>query len=71
MILKIIVHCHSCCTDKVNVTISSLIAPDLVEAAIEGRLPRGIRVARLCDASADWSRQYRMLGLACPWPASA
>ena len=45
-----------------NMTISlAFLAPDLVKAAIEGRLPRGIRVARLCDAPADWSRQYRML----------
>ena len=30
------------------------------------RLPRGIGVARLCDAPAGWSRQYRMLGLPSP-----
>jgi hypothetical protein len=40
-----------------------------VKAAIEGRLPRGIGVARLCDALAEWSRQYRMLGLTSPQSA--
>ena len=37
--------------------------PNLVQAAVEGRLPRGIGVARLRDAPAEWSRQYAMLGL--------
>ena len=42
------------------------LAPDLVKASIEGRLPRGIGVARLCDCPAEWSRQYRILGLPSP-----
>src|SRR5262245_57547709 len=34
-----------------DMTISlAFLAPDLVKAAVEGRLPRGIGVARLCDA---------------------
>jgi hypothetical protein len=37
--------------------------PELVKAAVEGRLPRGIGVTRLRDAPAEWSRQYAMLGL--------
>jgi hypothetical protein len=37
--------------------------PDLMKAAVEGRLPRGIGVTRLRDAPAEWSRQYAMLGL--------
>jgi hypothetical protein len=36
---------------------------ELVKAAVEGRLPRGIGVTRLRDAPAEWSRQYAMLGL--------
>jgi len=39
----------------------AFLAPDLVKAAIGGRLPRGIGVTRLYDAPAEWSRQYRML----------
>jgi site-specific DNA recombinase len=56
---------EGCNPRKVNMTISlAFLAPDLVKAAIEGRLPRGIGVARLADMPAEWSRQYRVLGLA-------
>jgi hypothetical protein len=41
----------------------AFLAPDLVKAAIECRLPRGIGVARLCDMPAEWSRQHQVLGL--------
>ena len=47
-----------------NMTISlAFLAPDLVKAAIDGRLPHGMGVARLADLSAEWSRQRQMLGL--------
>src|SRR6266403_496497 len=49
---------------QVNMTISlAFLAPDLVKAAVEGRLPRGIGVERLRDAPAEWSRQFEELGL--------
>ena len=55
---------EGCSARKVNMTISlAFLAPDLVKAAIEGRLPRGMGVARLCDMPAEWSRQRQMLGL--------
>jgi site-specific DNA recombinase len=55
-----------CSVRQVNMTISlAFLAPNLVRAAIEGRLPRGIGVERLRDAPSDWSRQHAMLGL--PW----
>jgi site-specific DNA recombinase len=58
---------HKCSVRHVNMTISlAFIAPALVKAAIEGRLPRGIGVASLRDAPAQWSRQFERLGLA--WP---
>jgi hypothetical protein len=58
---------EKCSARKVNMTISlAFLAPDLVKAAIEGRLPRGLGVARLCDCPAEWSRQYRILGLPSP-----
>jgi site-specific DNA recombinase len=41
----------------------TFLAPTLVKAAVEGRLPRGIGVARLFDAPIAWARQHRMLGL--------
>ena len=55
---------EKCSIRQVNMTISlAFLAPRLVQAAVEGRLPRGIGVARLRDAPAEWSRQYAMLGL--------
>ena len=55
---------EGCSLRKINMTISlAFLAPDLVKAAIEGRLPRGMGVARLCDMPAEWSRQYQTLGL--------
>jgi site-specific DNA recombinase len=49
---------------QVNMTISlAFLAPDLVRAAVEGRLPRGIGVVRLRDAPAEWSQQFEALGL--------
>jgi hypothetical protein len=54
-----------CSVRKVNMTVSlAFLAPDLVKAAIEGRLPRGVGIARLCDPPAEWSNQYAKLGLA-------
>jgi site-specific DNA recombinase len=53
-----------CSIRQVNMTISlAFLAPELMKAAVEGRLPRGIGVIRLRDAPAEWSRQYVMLGL--------
>ena len=49
----------------VTMTISlAFLAPSLVTAAVEGRLPHGIGAARLFDAPVAWSRQHQMLGLA-------
>ena len=53
-----------CSVRKVNMTISlAFVAPNLVKAAIAGRLPRGMGVVRLVDMPAEWSRQHQMLGL--------
>ena len=55
---------EGCTTRKVNMTISlAFLAPDLTKAAIDGRLPHGMGVARLCDLPVEWSRQRQMLGL--------
>ncbi len=55
---------EGCSVRKVNMTISlAFLAPDLVKAAIDGRLPHGMGVARLADLPAEWSRQHEMLGL--------
>ena len=55
---------EGCSVRKINMTISlAFLAPDLVKAAIDGRLPHGMGVARLADLPAEWSRQRQMLGL--------
>ena len=55
---------HKCSVRHVNMTISmAFVAPALIKAAVEGRLPRGIGVAALRDAPAEWSRQFERLGL--------
>jgi site-specific DNA recombinase len=54
-----------CSVRQVNMTISlAFLAPALVKAAIDGRLPRGVGIARLRDAPAEWSHQHATLGLA-------
>jgi DNA invertase Pin-like site-specific DNA recombinase len=56
---------QKCSVRQVNMTISlAFLAPNLVRAAVEGRLPRGIGVERLRDAPAEWSQQFEALGLA-------
>jgi hypothetical protein len=55
---------EQCSVRKINITISlAFLAPPLVQAAIEGRLPHGMGVARLCDLPPEWPRQYQVLGL--------
>jgi len=58
---------EQCSERKVQMTISlAWLAPDLVKAAVEGRLPRGMGVARLCELPPEWSRQHDVLGLPSP-----
>jgi len=55
---------RGCSARKVNMTISlAFLAPGLVTAAIEGRLPYGMGVTRLTDLPVEWSRQHKVLGL--------
>ena len=55
---------ESCSRRHVMMMISlSFLAPDLVAAAMQSRLPGGIGVTRLIDAPMEWSRQWHMLGL--------
>jgi len=63
--IEVIAQREDCSVRKVNMTISlAFLAPDLIKAAIEGRLPYGMGVTRLCELPPEWSRQYRVLGLA-------
>lgn len=52
-------------SDKtVRATLSlALLAPDIVEAAIEGRLHRGLTVTQMTGLSTDWQEQRQALGL--------
>jgi site-specific DNA recombinase len=53
-----------CSVRQVNMTVSlAFLAPNLVKAAVEGRLPRGIGIERLRDPPTEWSRQFEALGL--------
>jgi site-specific DNA recombinase len=55
---------EKCSVRQVNMTISlAFLAPSLVGAAIEGRLPRGIGIERLRDPPTEWRRQLEALGL--------
>jgi len=56
---------ENCTVRQINMTISlAFLAPNLVQAAVEGRLPRGVGIANLRDAPVEWSLQYARLGLA-------
>jgi site-specific DNA recombinase len=58
---------ENCTIRQINMTISlAFLAPNLVQAAVDGRLPRGVGIANLRDAPAEWCRQYAKLGLAFP-----
>ncbi len=55
---------EKCSVRQVNMTISlAFLAPNLIKAAVEGRLPRGIGIERLRDPPTEWSRQFEALGL--------
>jgi site-specific DNA recombinase len=41
----------------------AFLAPRLVKAVVEGRLPRGINIERLRDPHPEWNRQFQELGL--------
>ncbi len=41
----------------------TFVAPDIVEAAVSGTLPRGIGVSRLTDLPTSWIKQRERLGL--------
>lgn len=41
----------------------SFVDPDIIEALIAGRLPRGIGITRLADLPPSWAKQRRILGI--------
>jgi site-specific DNA recombinase len=52
---------------SIRMTLSlTFLAPAIVKAATEGRLPRGFGVTRLADPPMAWSAQWAAFGLAVP-----
>src|SRR5271165_2682987 len=52
---------------SIRMTVShAFLAPDIVKAAVEGRLPRGYGLKRLIDLPLAWPNQWRTLGLETP-----
>jgi site-specific DNA recombinase len=52
---------------SIRLTMSlAFLSPDLVKAAIDGRLPRGFGVKRVMDLPIAWSDQWSVLGLRPP-----
>src|SRR5271166_1509237 len=52
---------------SIRMTVSlAFLAPDIVRAAVEGRLPRGYGLKRLVDLPMAWPDQWRALGLQGP-----
>jgi site-specific DNA recombinase len=55
---------EGCSKRQVERTIASaFLSPQIVKAATEGRLPRGVNATALSDAPIEWSRQLQALGL--------
>jgi hypothetical protein len=44
----------------------AFLAPDLVKAIVENRLPRGLGLTRMTDLPHDWYDQRRVLGVRAP-----
>ena len=53
-----------CTTRQISLTLSlAFLSSQLVKAAVEGRLPRGINIERLRDPDPNWAKQFLDLGL--------
>ena len=54
---------EGCSERSVRMTLSlASLAPDIVRAGVEGRLPRGIGLSRLTNLPLSWSEQRAALG---------
>ena len=55
---------HQISEKTVRSTLSlAFLAPDIVQAAIDGRLPRGLGVSQMTDLTADWVQQRQQFEL--------
>ena len=41
----------------------AFLSPKIVQAAIDGALPRGLSTTRLFDLPADWTQQHKSIGI--------
>jgi hypothetical protein len=41
----------------------AFLAPNIVQAVIDGKLPRGIGITQMTDLPPDWNEQRRQLGI--------
>lgn len=56
---------EKCSARTIRLTLSlAFLALDLVKAAVEGKLPRGLGLTRLMELPADRAEQHRILGIA-------
>ena len=56
---------HKISDKTVRSTLSlALLAPDIVDAAIDAKLPKRLTTTQMMDLSADWREQHKVLGLA-------
>ena len=55
---------HGLSEKTVRSTLSlAFVAPDIVQAAIDGKLPRGLGLSQMTDLPLDWSLQRQQLGV--------
>ena len=55
---------EGCSERTIRMTLSlAFLAPDIITAAIDGRLPRGLGLSRLTELPAGWVEQRRIVGL--------
>ena len=47
----------------VNTIPLAFLAPDIIRAVVDARLPRGISTRRIAEPELEWSRQWRSLGI--------
>lgn len=61
--LQAIAKRERCSLRHVHMMSLAFLAPALVKAAVEGRLPRGIGLEQLRELPAGWDRQFEALAL--------
>ena len=62
--LEAIAEREGCSKRHVERTLSNaFLAPQIIKAAVDGQLPRGVNAKALVDAPAEWAQQWHVLGL--------